>query len=44
MLTLFEILGGIIEKNEMTLDAVGGLVHHLNFKRGELIGLLFEHL
>lgn len=44
VLTLFEVLGCVVEENEVALDAVGGLVHHLDFERGELIRLLLEHL
>ena len=42
--TFFQILGRIVQQDDVTLGAVGGLVHHLDLETSQLIRLLLEHL
>jgi len=42
--TLFEVLGGVVEKNDVALSAVSCLVHHLDLQACQLVWLLLEHL
>jgi len=42
--TFFQILGRIVQQDDVTLSAISGLVHHLDLETGQLIRRLFEHL
>lgn len=42
--TLFEVLGCVVEEDDVALGAVCCLVHHLDFQACQLVWLLLEHL
>jgi hypothetical protein len=42
--TFFQILGRVVQQDDVTLGAVCGLIHHLNLETSELVRRLLEHL